>query len=78
MDVYNAFDLVLHEHLLLKIQKYGINGQIRIGIRAYPENRKQKVVIRGFEFVFVVLILIHDLPKCVNYLVCLFSESTYN
>ena len=49
MDVYNAFDLVLHEHLLLKIQKYGINGQIRIGIRAYPENRKQKVVIRGFE-----------------------------
>ena len=49
LDFRKAFDLVSHKHLLLKLEKHGINGQIGNWIKAFLENRKQKVVIRGHE-----------------------------
>ena len=33
----------------MRLQKYGINGQIRNWMKAFLENRKQRVVIRGHE-----------------------------
>ena len=33
----------------MKLEKYGINGQTGNWIKAFLENRKQRVVIRGFE-----------------------------
>ena len=92
LDFHKAFDLVSHEHLLLKLQKHGISGQIRNWIRVFPENRKQKVVVQGFESdeldvlsgipkgsllnPILVLIFINDQAKCVNCLVYLFADDS--
>ena len=49
LDFSKAFDLVSHKHLILKLTKHGINGQIGNWIKAFLENRKQRVVIRGYK-----------------------------
>ena len=92
LDFRKAFDLVSHKHLLYKLQKHGINGQIGNWIKAFLENRKQKVVIRGFESdeldvlsgvpqgsvlgPILFLIFINDLPKCTTCPVCLFADDS--
>ena len=50
LDFRKAFDLVSHKHLLLKLKKHGITGQVWNWIKAFLENRRQKVVIRGVEY----------------------------
>ena len=47
LDFRKAFDLVSHEHLIYKLSKYGIEGQILNWIKDFLKNRTQKVVIRG-------------------------------
>ena len=92
LDFRKAFDLVSHKHLLLKLEKYGINGQIGNWIKAFLENRKQRVVIRGHESdeldvlsgvpqgsvlgPILFLIFINDLPKCTACPVCLFADDS--
>ena len=92
LDFRKAFDLVSHDHLLLKLNKYGINGQIGNWIKAFLSNRKQKVVIRGVESEelevlsgvpqgsvlgpILFLVFINDLPKCVECPVCLFADDS--
>ena len=92
LDFKKAFDLVSHNHLLYKLDKYGINGKIGDWIRAFLENRKQKVIIRGsasdeLEVLsgvpqgsvlgpILFLIYINDLPKCVECPVCLFADDS--
>ena len=91
-DFRKAFDLVSHNHLLLKLRKHGINGQILNWIKAFLENRKQRVVIRGSKSdeldvlsgvpqgsvlgPILFLIFINDLPKCTTCPVCLFLRMT--
>ena len=92
LDFRKAFDLVSHKHLLLKLQKHGITGQVWNWIKAFLENRRQKVVIRGAESdnldvlsgvlqgsvlgPILFLIFINDLPKCTNCPVCLFADDS--
>ena len=92
LDFSKAFDLVSHKHLLLKLQKHGINGQIGNWIKAFLENRKQRVVIRGCKSdelnvlsgvpqgsvlgPILFLIFINDLPKCTTCPVCLFADDS--
>ena len=92
LDFRKAFEIVSHKHLLLKLQKHGINGQVWNWVKAFLENRKQKVVIRGVESdnldvlsgvpqgsvlgPILFLIFINDLPKCTNCPVCLFADDS--
>ena len=47
LDFRKAFDLVSHRHLLHKMSKYGITGQVLKWVEAFLYQRTQRVVIRG-------------------------------
>lgn len=47
LDLSKAFNSVPHERLLLKLNRYGIDGQLHLWFRNFLTNRKQRVLIRG-------------------------------
>ena len=47
LDFRKAFDLVSHKHLLFKMSRYGINGQILEWVKDFLSDRTQRVLIRG-------------------------------
>ena len=47
LDFRKAFDLVSHEHLIYKLSKYGIKGNLLEWIKDFLKDRTQRVVIRG-------------------------------
>ena len=49
LDMSKAFDKVCHDGLLFKLQRNGIEGQLLQLFKSYLSNRKQRVVINGFE-----------------------------
>ena len=49
VDFQKAFDTVNHEILLKKLENYGFRGAINEWFRSYLTDRKQKVVINGFQ-----------------------------
>ena len=83
VDFQKAFDTVNHEILLKKLEHYGFRGVINDWFRSYLTDRKQKVVINGFESrsrtmahgvpqgsvlgPILFLIYINDLHKCIKY-----------
>ena len=48
-DISKAFDRVLHEDLLLKLEAAGITDSLLIWFRSYLTNRKQRVVLPGVQ-----------------------------
>ena len=83
VDFQKAFDTVNHEILLKKLDHYGFRGAVNDWFRSYLTDRKQKVVINGFEssskFLhhgvpqgsvlgpILFLIYINDLNQCIKY-----------
>ena len=49
LDFSKAFDTVAHERLLIKLDHYGIRGNLHHWLRQWPTERNQKVVVDGEE-----------------------------
>ena len=47
LDFAKAFDFVAHEHLLIKLQRLGIDGRLLEWIRSFLTHRLQWVVVNG-------------------------------
>ena len=46
-DIAKAFDKVWHSGLLLKLQAYGVEGQLLALLKDYLHSCKQRVVLNG-------------------------------
>lgn len=49
LDIKKAFDTVPHRRLLLKLQAYGIEGEVLSWIKDFLKNRRQKVVVNSVD-----------------------------
>ena len=49
LDISKAFDKVWHEGLLFKLKQNGISGNLLNFFQSYLSNRKQSVVLNGFD-----------------------------
>ena len=92
MDFSKAFDKVGHEHLLCKLNHYGINGKTNKWIRSFLSGRTQAVVLEdeksytgnGISGVpqgsvlgpCLFLIYINDMPDNITSTVRLFADDT--
>ena len=47
LDFSKAFDSVSHQHLILKLQTFGINGPLLAWFRSYLSNRVQSTIVEG-------------------------------
>ena len=47
LDISKAFDKVLHEGLILKLNRNGISGNLLYLLKDFLKNRKQRVVLNG-------------------------------
>ena len=93
LDFSKAFDKVCHCKLLLKLDHYGIKGNIHKWILNFLQNRTQRVVVRGTfsESVTVLLgvpqgtvlgpllflLYINDMSLVVKSIIALFADDTY-
>ena len=92
LDLSTPFDSVPHKRLLLKLNRYGIHGQLYLWFRNFLANRKQRVQIRRSysEWSPVVsgvpqgsilrpilfLIYVSDIPNIITSIAKLFADDT--
>ena len=92
LDLAKAFDSVPHERLLLKLNRYGIGGNMLVWFRNFLTHRKQRVVIRGacsgwspvisgspqgtILGPILFLIYINDISGCVKSKINIFADDT--
>ena len=92
LDFSKAFDTVPHERLLMKLESYGIEGQVLWWVRDFLTGRKQRVVVNGKESSwgevlsgipqgsvlgpFLFVCFVNDLPETVYSAISLFADDT--
>ena len=92
LDFSKAFDVVPHEELILKLESYGIEGNLLRWISAFLRDRRQRVVLgdsisdwmpvtSGVPQGSVLgptlfLIFINDMPEVIQSLVKLFADDS--
>ena len=92
MDLPKAFDSVPHKRLLLKLNKYGIDGPLLLWFRHFLAKRQQRVGVRGTYSSWsavtsgvpqgtilgpiLLLIYVNDIPNIVKSSVKLFADDT--
>ena len=47
LDIKKAFDTIPHERLLLKLEKYGIDGELLSWVKDFLNGRRQRVILNG-------------------------------
>ena len=93
LDFSKAFDKVCHRKLLIKLNHYGITGNIHTWITDFLHNRTQRVLVRGtFSEPIAVksgvpqgtvlgpllfLVYINDMPDTIKSKIALFADDTY-
>ena len=89
LDFAKAIDTVPHQHLLLKLQSYGISGRTHHWISQWLAKWAQRVVINGIEFDYIrvisgvpqgtvlgllmFLLYINDISENISSTICLFA-----
>lgn len=90
LDFSKAFDLVSHEALLYKLERYGFNGTILLWIKAFLLDRKQRVVIGEFASDWsdvksgvpqgsvlgplLFILFVNDIPEILHHISKLFAD----
>jgi len=92
LDFSKCFDSVPHERLLLKIQKYGIQGKLWSWIADFLRGRKQQVSIEGCQSILsmvlsgipqgsvlgplLFIIFVNEMPELVHSSILMFADDT--
>ena len=76
LDISKAFDKVLHDGLIFKLQENGISGNLLKVLKHFLTNRKQRVVLNGNLLHGLMLIYINDLADGLSSNTKLFADDT--
>ena len=92
MDFKKAYDKVPHRRLVLKLEKYGIEGEVLDWIKMFLHERQQRVCVNGFYSdwkdvvsgipqgsvlgALLFVIYINDMPEEIESNIYLFADDT--
>ena len=92
LDFKKAFDSVPHEHLLRKLEGYGITDKVLNWIRAFLKERRQQVIVNGVKSGWsnvlsgipqgsvlgpvLFVVYIHDMPDGIVNFIQMFADDT--